>query len=238
MNDTIETIEYRGFDINIKIDEDALDPTKEFDMEGTIISWSHYKNFSWGHKYFYNSAEALYELLMENNYLEQMEEDYNYNYTENHFVDEYCEQLKHRIIALDIVGFITTQGSHIYTREARFNFNDEHQIGLIYVPIGDWKTKNWNPKVEEKDRILRCMEADVKIYNAYLNGEVYGYQIEPKDNNRLGCDDSCWGFYGDYEESGLLEEAKSSIDFTIKEYREEAKERNLLNKFMNKYWAY
>ena len=63
-----------------------------------------------------------------------------------------------------------------------------------YKPLGE---DNWR-KVA-----IATMESDVKIYDQYLTGEVYGYQLYKAD----GVDDdgeidwveedSCWSFYGD-----------------------------------------
>lgn len=50
-------------------------------------------------------------------------------------------------------------------------------------------------------------EGIVKEWNDYLSGNVYGFDTG---------NDSCWGFYGDYETSGIIEEAKNSIDYEIK----------------------
>ncbi len=89
-------------------------------------------------------------------------------------------------------------------------------------------------------------EGLLEIWNQYLSGEVYGFIIEKptiylkitekylEELNGSGNIeyetilegatteteykevDSCWGYYGDPEESGLIDEAKSVIDNFIK----------------------
>jgi len=45
-----------------------------------------------------------------------------------------------------------------------------------------------------REKAEACLCAEVKLYDRYLTGDVYGYIIEDDDGNRI---DSCWGFYGD-----------------------------------------
>lgn len=79
------------------------------------------------------------------------------------------------------------------------------------------------------------LEDEIKTLNDYLTGNVYGYRLFQFNDNDLqyikskgynlssltlsqlellsSKEDSCWGFYGDYRESGLL-------DAVPKEFRE------------------
>ena len=60
-------------------------------------------------------------------------------------------------------------------------------------------------------------------WNDYLHGNVWNFMTEDKEGNTI---DTCCGFYGDPEKSGLMEEAKSSIDFEI-EKRNKAKQNKV-----------
>ena len=94
---------------------------------------------------------------------------------------------------------------------------DSGQIGFIYISqtevdlLGCTINEN-ESKSDYKKRLKSSLLREVKTYDNYITGEVYGYQIE----GNL-CEDSCWGFYGDYEKSGLLDEAKSSIDYAVQQ---------------------
>ena len=57
-------------------------------------------------------------------------------------------------------------------------------------------------------------EGIVEEWNDYLHGNVYGFITKDANDNEI---DSCWGFYGDWENSGILDEAKNSIDYAVKE---------------------
>ena len=94
---------------------------------------------------------------------------------------------------------------------------------------------------DKTDKAYELANALIKEWNQYLFGEVYGYIIEKPDiiysitkkkfdrlllendlatlesefdiDNNWEEIDSCWGFYGDPEDSGLIDDAKSTIDY-------------------------
>lgn len=75
--------------------------------------------------------------------------------------------------------------------------------GWIYLPWKKAREEFSGTDDEIKEKVLGCMRGEIDEFNAYLQGEVYGFVITGEDGERL---DSCWGFYGfDY----CLEEAKS-----------------------------
>jgi hypothetical protein len=89
---------------------------------------------------------------------------------------------------------------------------DSGQVGYIYVTYENIK-KNWNVKRVTKKLIKQTaemLENEVKIYNDYLIGNVYGYVV--KRNG--GQVDSCWGYIGDWDgkEYGALAAAKEFVD--------------------------
>lgn len=48
----------------------------------------------------------------------------------------------------------------------------------------------------QTDWLDEQIRADVKLYDAYLRGESYGYVVENEEGEHV---DSCWGFVGDEE---------------------------------------
>jgi hypothetical protein len=85
---------------------------------------------------------------------------------------------------------------------------DSVQVGFIYTSrkkaIAEWGNKVCTAKV--KEMATKCLKEEVKTYDQFLQGEVYGYVIEDKDGNEI---DSCWGFYG---KDDLIAEAKIIAD--------------------------
>ena len=84
---------------------------------------------------------------------------------------------------------------------------DVSLIGAVFISKKEAKTKM-------KARKLALTL--IKTWNDYLSGNVYGFQVEDNDGNDV---DSCWGFYGDYEKSGILDEARSIADYHAKKER-------------------
>jgi hypothetical protein len=78
---------------------------------------------------------------------------------------------------------------------------DSGQVGFIYAKA-DTIQKEWgdpkDPKVRE--RAAEYLKGEVRTYDYYLTGSVWGFVYEGPD----GEDDSCWGFYGeDLENTGI-----------------------------------
>ena len=93
------------------------------------------------------------------------------------------------------------------------------------------------------EKARRYLIGEVKTYSQWLSGSVYGYQVEAKENNKIECDDSCWGFYGyEWDKNGLLDHAKPSIDYEIEQYKKGVKLEKArqvqMAKFMRSCWAY
>lgn len=94
---------------------------------------------------------------------------------------------------------------------------------------------------DKADKAYELANELIETWNQYLSGEVYGYVIE-KPNIMYSIEkslfdelvlrndladleshfmedieyeeiDSCWGFYGDPEDSGLIDDAKSTVDY-------------------------
>lgn len=79
-----------------------------------------------------------------------------------------------------------------------YNWDVSH-VGAVLV-------KRYRGLTEKKAR--KYAEGLIDEWNDYLSGNVYGYTIEGEDNEEGGC----WGFEGDWETSGIIEEAKAEID--------------------------
>ncbi len=120
---------------------------------------------------------------------------------------------------------------------------DSGQVGVIYMTPEEIEKEY--PKAKHPDQIDKAkdyMKNEVRTYDDYLTGSVYGYTIEPKETNKgIECDDACWGYYGDDGEKYMIETAKESIDYAIKQYKDQVKEdkreRKEMDRFMASCWA-
>jgi len=101
-------------------------------------------------------------------------------------------------------GGISISTSRVYP------YNDEWdsgQVGFIYATKEKLKARKLTKK-----KAVKILKEEVKTYNQYLKGLVYGYVlVKLKKCKTCGHVeesqiDSCWGFFGDtVKESGLYE---------------------------------
>lgn len=83
-------------------------------------------------------------------------------------------------------------------------------VGYIYstkdMIRAEYGCKRVTKKVRERVKLL--LESEVRTYNNYLTGNVYGYVIEDQDGNEV---DAVWGYYGDYQ-TDLLVDARQRVN--------------------------
>jgi len=101
---------------------------------------------------------------------------------------------------------------------------DSGQLGWIFITRKD-AVKEWGKKYCTKEvakRAIEYLKGEVKTYDDYLTGNVYGYVVLD-DEEEL---DSCWGFYPSHDDrmgyESCLEEAKSMADWHANERDEKA----------------
>jgi hypothetical protein len=90
---------------------------------------------------------------------------------------------------------------------------DAGQVGWIYCTYEDIRKEYSKKRIsrELKERVVNLLVSEVNCYDHFLTGDVWGFIIEEKEVcSECGDEDwehidSCWGFYGDIKESGILE---------------------------------
>jgi hypothetical protein len=80
---------------------------------------------------------------------------------------------------------------------------DSGQVGFIYATSEDITKNIGSGNAEErKSKATKCLLGEIKMYDYYLRGEIYGYKLL-KDDIKI---DSCWGFFGlDLIKNGLID---------------------------------
>lgn len=187
----IESIEYRGYTIEIYQDEFPENPLTEWDGNVEFCCW--HRGYDLG------NSERF------GNRLEGPEE-----------CQEYAKRTRSILLPLymyDHSGIALSLG-----RDYPFNCRwDSGQLGYILIDR-EWLRKHYGKKYFTKkirQQLLKSAEANVQLYNDYLSGAVYGYNVEK-------AGDSCCGFYGyDHEKSGLLEMSKDGIAYHIEQTKKE-----------------
>jgi len=185
MDEALETIEYKGYNIEIYPDE-LNDSPRDWDNLTEFHCWHRRCNLG----------------------------DFNYNNSNmNEFYDIYREAKRNNDIILSLYIY-EHGGITISLSNDNYPFNDRWdsgQIGYVIVRrkkmIEEFGKKIFTPKL--KKRAIEIVKSDVKVYDQFLRGDVYGYVIE-KDGENI---DSCWGYYGMED---VTTEAQSVVDYDIK----------------------
>jgi len=78
---------------------------------------------------------------------------------------------------------------------------DSGKVGFIYVSR-EKVLKEYSWKVltaKRRKQIAEYLDAEVRTYDQYLTGDVYGFTVEEHNNETGEWEeiDSCWGFYGE-----------------------------------------
>lgn len=82
---------------------------------------------------------------------------------------------------------------------------DSGQVGYVYITKSKADEMGWdlnNPPNWED-----IIKGEVKTYDDYLTGQVFGYEVVGRDGETL---ESCWGFIGDIDD--CLSEGKSAAE--------------------------
>ena len=100
---------------------------------------------------------------------------------------------------------------------------DTMQVGWIYcsheyaLDECKWGQETDGETLAKAERML-C--AEVKEYDQYLNGDIYGFNLIEVEHCDLGHEheevmDSCWGFYGygDWKENGMMEHVPEEYQY-------------------------
>ena len=226
MNEAIETIEYRGFEINIYQDENPEDP-REWDNLGTMTCF--HNRYNLGDKHDFNSPEEMWISLAGE----------LCHYFDDNLEGITIEEVK-EIVCKDFVVLPLYLYDHSGITMSTRPFScpwDSGQVGIIYA--SNEKAEKETEDYKGNPNIVDILTGEVETYNKFISGEVCGYNIEPTHRNKsIECDGSCSGFY-DYDH--MVSEAKEAIDYSIKEYKEEMtkqhKERMATALFLRTCWA-
>lgn len=223
--ETVKTIEYRGYEIEVYQDLDAENP-REWENLGTMVCCS--RRYDLGDKQAESGAEAVFKTLNDLNYknADKLDDEW-VDLGERGFFEEYYQKLYDYALLLPLYLYdhsILRISTNSFIGRAQHAEWDSGQVGFIYVSKEqvkkEWEWEKISKKREQK--LYGILESEVKTYDQYLAGDVYRYSVLGEEGEEI---DSCGIFYGyDEEESGLLEYAKDSIDYHIKQL--EQKESN------------
>ena len=205
--------EYRGFNIRIEQDQCCDEGPRDWDNLGTMVCfhsrhvlgdtggnprWREHKNIS---------GEAIPS-----------------KFPTFHTPDDFRDWLLDEDAV--VLSLIIAKHGNVWmsTNRDSYPFNcpwDSGQVGWIYVTHERIAEEYCEVNDKTIARATKCLQAEVETYSHFISGDVYSYIVEDSAGEFM---DSCGGYYGyDYEENGLLEAARSHIDWHItKAYRDRA----------------
>ena len=170
-------IKHKNKTLEIHVDEEPMSP-REWDNLGTIVAFHRRYNLGDIHKYNQN--------------------DYQ----------NWCD-LKSDIIKNEKVGVILPlylydhSGISISTSPFQCKW-DSGQIGFIFASKDTIRKEFGIKRVTKKyiEKVTSILESEIKVYDQYLTGDVYGFVLKVDDQEV----DSCWGFYGDdHNSNGMVD---------------------------------
>lgn len=202
MDESIETIEYKGYYIKIYPD-DCMESPRQWDNLGILLTYHPHYDFNMGK----NDKNIRDEFDCEYQTKQEIEQSIIKAY--NPVVIAPIYLYDHSGLRLKIGNF-----NNCGLLQGHAEFDTSH-IGYILATKEqvkkEWQVKRIGKKL--KEQVKRNLEAEIDAMDKYVSGQVYGYVIENNKSENLG---SCWGFY---EYDYMIEEAKNSIDCHIEEER-------------------
>ena len=187
-------VSYRGFDIYIEQDHVTGGSPRDWEPMGTISSWD-------------NEVANECPNRPEDEELSISQQDFRYD------KDWWDARKAWYITNMKIVAILPLYGG--YSNHHNYNTETGRQVGFVYMTrevfknFSDEWIQEYHKGKSKGDIARHIMRGEIKTYNQWANGEVYGYRIEE-------LHDSCSGFYGDdHEASELLGNAREIIDWEI-----------------------
>jgi hypothetical protein len=187
-NNEVESFEHAGRTVTIYIDDDPINPRKDYDNLATFACWHRRMNLG-DEKIEGCSKEEIYESVSEEIFA---------------ILPLYLYQHSGLTISTEPFGcrFDSGQVGWAYvtksSAEAMGCVGDRFtQADGETVKVGTW----------DEAALQVSIRSEVETYDQYLRGEAYGYEVTGTDGDAL---DSCWGFIGDLDY--VRSEAKSAAE--------------------------
>ena len=186
MSDALKTEVYKGLTIEIHQDTDPENP-RDWENFGKMLCF--HRRYTLGDKHGYKAADysgwdALEAAVRQGEDAALMLPLYLYD---------------HSVLSISTESFLG---------RAQHAEWDSGRVGWIVVSHKALLAEYGGKKITKKvlARGQECLESEVKVYDQYLRGEVYGFKILDAAGKEL---DSCWGFFGG---DCCMAEAKAQSD--------------------------
>lgn len=202
----IETINYRGYSIEIHYDTDPISP-REDDNLGVIVGW--HRRYNIGDQQPKCSPHEFLEGLARDvdTSIEEIEDRvdpinahwYGQDSRWKDIANAYLKKRYDKALDDNYVILPLHMYDHGNVSLSTRSFScpwDSGQVGYIFASKEDVITEYGDWTAETVAKATKCLEGEVETYSQYINGEVYGYTIKNGSDSDAIEEGSCWGFYG------------------------------------------
>lgn len=210
----VEEYEKDGLKIQI-VQDDSPESPREWDNAGTMVCW--HREYNLGDKNEYSKPrDFLIDVI---NKQQNKDNDFE-NIEEGKLMEMASKKAIIKPLYLYDHSGITMSTSRGYPYNDPW---DAGQVGYIYMTHDQVKKEYGKVTPETLKKADELMDAEVKTYDQYLRGDVYGYRVlkptkyTSEEGNSITSDDdvdSVWGFYG-------MDEAKKAADESAAYYLEQ-----------------
>lgn len=208
----VDTIEHKGWKIEIHVDEDAQNPAQEWDMLTFFAVW--HRNYDLNSTGIETSGRASGKA--------------KWRWPEPSDFQEWAKDPENGVVCILPLFMYEHSGITISTSNGTYPFNDRWdsgQCGFVFCTKESVAETMGFKRITKKQRakLIEAMQQDVKTVDDYCTGSVYGYMVKPPDEHEEALaseHDSCWGFYG-YDEikqpnGYMIKEAMGTLNYLRK----------------------
>jgi len=242
-----ETLEYKGYKIQIQRDEDAENPFEQWDWEPPLVTYYAGRNgYAKSYKGAPETMADLIRLMPEACFSRGqrvalfkklgMDEKYtfrefaqavrDYGTVQSALIELVTEQVgskpegwRDALAWFEMAeSLLTWAGIPCLSTQSNGYCQGDCTL-LLVILLPEWvKMAGTKP-----EHFAESMQQSADLYGAWAWGDVYGVAeiLDPSgDEIEKG---SCWGFYGrDHDKSGLMEHARTSIDWHLEQVAQTA----------------
>lgn len=182
--DCIDKFTHANRTVKVYLDPDPLNPRKEWDNGTIMLHW--HRRYDLGDKRIdHMSAEEV--------------------------IAQYAED-NDPVLAILPLNLYDHSGLSVSTGSYSCGF-DSGQVGWVIITESKAKEMGWVDELQKEQPLTFWEEritCDVKTYDDYLTGQVYGYEVLGKDGDHL---ESCWGYVGCKDD--CISDAKSAAEYSV-----------------------
>ena len=89
---------------------------------------------------------------------------------------------------------------------------DSGMVGFVCLSMSE-ASSNFALGMDWDEKARQVVESEFEEYKNWMDGNVFGFRLF-EETNEIECDQQ-WGFIGDHETSGLIDELKAELKYKL-----------------------